>query len=149
MNDTFQQLLKEELSLVKSASEALNLSYERCKTAIQVESRSIEELERLEALTGRFARLSDILVQRVFRHIDIIEFENDGTVLDRINRAEKRRLIPSADTFKEMRLLRNRIAHEYVKESLDAIFTKTFFFTKELLQCSALTNEFCSKRYDL
>ena len=147
MNSDYKKLLDDELSLVEDASRALSLSYDRCKASIKKGTRSIEDLERLEALTSRFARLSDILVQKVFRLIDTIELENEGTVLDRINRAEKRGLIASADTFKAMRLLRNRIAHEYIKESLEDIFTRTFFSTPELLECSRITKEFCIKRY--
>jgi uncharacterized protein YutE (UPF0331/DUF86 family) len=147
MNSNYNELLSDELLLVNDAAKALGLSYDRCKTAIKKGTRSIEDIERLEALTSRFARLSDILVQKIFRLIDSIELENEGTILDRINRAEKRGLITSADTFKNMRLLRNRIAHEYLKESLEDIFSKTFLFTPELLQCTELTRDFCRKRY--
>ncbi len=149
MTDNYRQLLQEEITLVNDAVAALNLSYERCKPAMQKVDRSDEDLERLEALTSRFGRLSDILVQKVFRLIDIVEFENEGTVLDRINRAEKRGIIVSAENFKDMRLLRNRIAHEYLKEPLETVFANTFLLTPQLLHCCVTTKDYCKKRYGI
>ena len=63
----------------------------------------------LALLSARFARVSDILVQKIFRLIDILDLEDSGTVLDRINRAEKKDLVGSAREFIEIRELRNRV----------------------------------------
>ena len=38
------------------------------------------ELEHFESLTGRFARLSDLLIQKIFRLIDQLDLEDLGTV---------------------------------------------------------------------
>ena len=40
-------------------------------------------------MTSRFARLSDIIIQKIFRLIESLELEEPGTVRDRINQAEK------------------------------------------------------------
>ena len=68
----------------------MEYSYKRC-TAIKDKSEFDEQdLERFESLTGRFARLSDLLIQKMFRLIDSLDLDDQGTVRDRINRAEKK-----------------------------------------------------------
>lgn len=63
----------------------LNLlfSYQRCEALETKENYTDEELEHFESLTGRFARLSDLLIQKIFRLIDQIDLEDQGTVKDR------------------------------------------------------------------
>ena len=74
-----------------------------------------------ETLAFRFARRNDFLLQRVFRTLDQIELADEGTVLDRLQRAEARGLISSAERWRELRLLRNAIAHDYLIESADRV----------------------------
>lgn len=83
---------------------------------------SPEHADAFEALAGRFARLCDLLLKRVFRSLDAVELEDEGTVLDALNRAEKRGVVPSAGWFREVRELRNVIAHEYAEEDLHQLF---------------------------
>lgn len=85
-------------------------------------SLSPEHLDAFEALSGRFARLCDLLMKRVFRSLDAVEMEDEGTLLDVLNRAEKRGVIPSAAWFREVRELRNTIAHEYADDDLPPLF---------------------------
>lgn len=92
-----------------------------------------EELESYEALTSRFVRLSDLVVQKVFRYLDAYELEESGTVRDRINRADKRGVISSAQDFVHIRMLRNEIAHEYKAESIYDIFVRVMVLIPFLL----------------
>lgn len=87
----------------------------------------INTFESFEALTGRFARLSDMLIQKVFRTIDMIELDSSGTVRDRIHRAEKKQLI-------DIRLLKNEISHEYRSDTIHMIFEKVLHLTPLLLK---------------
>lgn len=80
-----------------------------------------EQLERLESLTSRFARLADLLIQRIFRLIDEIELTTSGSLLDRIYRAEKRGWANAIDLIK-IRELRNLIAHEYATDKMQEIY---------------------------
>lgn len=66
----------------------------------------------IEALCSRFARSCDILIQKLLGLIDSLEFEERGSPLDRMRRAEKRGLVDSETDLKKIRLLRNRIVHE-------------------------------------
>ena len=63
---------------------------QRCLNLIGQDALPPEQLERLESLTTRFARLAGLLIQRIFRLVDEIELTGGGSILDRIYRAEKR-----------------------------------------------------------
>ncbi len=133
MIDSKKRLLAEELKLLENANNMLSYSYNTCKDIGIKEEYSFEELDKFEALTSRFARTSDILIQKIFRLIDILELEKPGTVIDRINRAEKRELIYSAELFKEIRYLRNEIAHEYIPTAIEEIFKQVLKLTPYIL----------------
>jgi hypothetical protein len=122
MNQALQKLLKQQLVLLDNAVNVLLFSMEKCQAIGIKEEYTPDELDRFESLTSRFARLCDILLQKIFRLIDEIELEMQGTLIDRINRAEKKGLIIDAKQFIECRTLRNEIAHEYVPENVLVIF---------------------------
>jgi hypothetical protein len=90
--------------------------------------------ERLEAFCARFARLSDILLARAFRLADERELLPSGTVIDRLHRAEKRQWISSAHLWQEIRLLRNRMAHEYAAQIWAQIVQEAWRLTPEVLR---------------
>ncbi|MFM8292568.1 MAG: hypothetical protein ACKOC4_12845 [Planctomycetia bacterium] len=94
---------------------------------------SVGERESCEALTSRFARLNDFLVQRVFRTLDQIELVDEGTAIDRLQRAEARGLIPSGERWRELRLLRNAITHDYLIESADRVLAESLAAAPELI----------------
>jgi hypothetical protein len=112
---------------------------------------TIGERESCEALTSRFARLNDFLLQRVFRTLDQIELADDGTALDRLQRAEKRGLISSAERWRELRLLRNAIAHDYLIESADRVLRESLAAAPELIETAqrvghyVVAKEYCRK----
>jgi hypothetical protein len=57
------ELLQEELAGLQLAAGHLEYSIERCRNLIGKEALPPEQLERLESLTSRFARLADLLIQ--------------------------------------------------------------------------------------
>ena len=141
MNKLFA-ILENDLSELERAADILRYSYEKCVLVDLMEGLDQDTLESFEALTSRFARLSDMLIQKVFRTVDMIELEGPGTVRDRINRAEKKKLTDSADTLINIRLLRNEIAHEYKSETIHAIFEKVLYLTPLLIKSVDLTVEY-------
>ena len=126
-------LLREELEHLAQAAAHLTFSKNRTNAIIQQENWTDEELERLESLTSRFARLSDLLIQKIMRLIDELELTPDGTVLDRIQRAEKRGWIESSRDLVEIRELRNLIAHEYAADKMPDIYQAVSLLTPNLL----------------
>jgi hypothetical protein len=134
--EQLKHLLRDQLSLLRAA--ALVLDESRSRVAAFADrlggELSVGERESCEALTSRFARLNDFLVQRVFRTLDQIELMDEGTPLDRLQRAEARGVILSAERWRELRLLRNAIAHDYLIESADRVLRESLMAAPELLQ---------------
>jgi uncharacterized protein with HEPN domain len=71
-----------------------------------------------------------------------------GTARDRIQRAEKRGFINDAQSFVDIRLLRNEIAHEYLPTELQRIFRDVIQATPMVLDCVEAVLEFC-ERYEV
>jgi len=126
------ELLGNEIKDLKQARDSLVYSYDRCRPLSIEPGLDNETMERFEALTARFARLSDIMIQKVFRTLDALDLEDRGTVRDRINRAEKRKVIESADEFIDIRMVRNEIAHEYKRQTILEIFERVLLLTPSL-----------------
>ncbi len=143
MNKLFP-IFKNDISELEKAADILRYSYEKCIKVDLMEGLDQDTLESFEALTSRFARLSDLLIQKVFRTIDMIELESSGSVRDRIYRAEKKKLIESADVLIDIRFLRNEIAHEYKSETIHVIFEKVLFLSPLLLENVDLTVKYAS-----
>ena len=145
MTEQMRLLLLKELKVLDDARDILVYSFNKCSAIGIKENYEPEELESFESYTGRFARLSDILIQKIFRLVDEMDLDTQGTIRDRINRAEKKELIASSDIFVEIRIVRNDIAHEYLPEAIRDIFGKVLSLTPHLLDGVERTKTYCSK----
>ncbi|MDY0384746.1 hypothetical protein [Trichlorobacter sp.] len=145
MTDDLKKLLQKELQLLDDARQILAYSFAKCSKIGLKPDYTPEELESFESLCSRFARLSDIMTQKIFRLLAEIALEQPGTVRDRINRAEKWNLIESAEEFVAIRIVRNDIAHEYLPEAIRDIFKKVMGLTPALLKAVDLTKNYCSR----
>jgi uncharacterized protein YutE (UPF0331/DUF86 family) len=137
------QNLSETLELMKDAVYWFNRSLTICNDIGLKENYTEPELDNLEALASRFARVVDIIISKVFRAIDKIEFEEKGTMLDVINRAEKRGLITSTDRLREIKGLRNDIVHEYVSGGIVDKFREIFAASPEVLDIVGRIDRYC------
>ena len=111
----------------------LNRSFEKSKN-LDLENLSIDDFDILENLSSRFARTLDFLVRKYWRALDSLEFENQGTLVDVVNRAEKRKFFDEIEQFREMKDLRNEIVHEYLDDKLEETFDDIREFSKILLE---------------
>ena len=104
MVEHLKQLLRDQLSLLCAAARVLEESRSRVASFATRSGGelTVGERESCEALTSRFARLNDFLMQRVFRTLDQIELLDEGTPLDRLQRAEARGLFTSAERWREL-----------------------------------------------
>ena len=135
MVEHLKKLLTDQIALMRAAVQVLDESRIRVSAfADRLDGElTISERESCEALTSRFARLNDFLLQRVFRTLDQIELA-DEAALDRLQRAEARGLISSAERWRELRLLRNAIAHDYLIESADRVLREALTAAPELIE---------------
>jgi uncharacterized protein YutE (UPF0331/DUF86 family) len=118
-------------------------SYEICSKTGLKETYSEEEFMAFEAMTSRYARTTDMLVNKVLRSIDTVESEDIGTIIDIMNRAEKRGIVTSAELLHNIKDLRNSIAHEYVTENIARFFAKALEYTPLLNTIIKKLNEYC------
>ena len=70
------------------------------------------DFEKLESLSSCYGRFVDILINKLFRAVDQYELMEAETLIDTLNRAEKRGTV-NAKTGRELKELRNLIVHEY------------------------------------
>lgn len=110
--------LFEGLKQLTLAKKHLESSFKTCQQIHREKRHTEDELIQFEALTSRFARASDMLLQKVYRSIDAVELTEGGSLLDALHRAEKRLLLDSISDMRMIRDLRNDIAHEYITERL-------------------------------
>ena len=128
------QMLNAQLQLMDKSKLKLAESIVQCEK-INLDQRLGDKDEIFfEALTARFSRLNDYLIQKIFRTLDTIDLEDTGTVRDRINRAEKKAWIDSADEFIKIHTMRNIIAHEYTDEEVLEIYKNVLKLAPILLK---------------
>lgn len=123
----------ETLDQLTLAQTHLKTSFANCQKLSLDGPHSENDLIQFETLTSRFARASDILLQKVYRSIDAVELTDGGTLLDALNRAEKRLLIDAVSDMRLIRDLRNDIAHEYITERLWLLHEEVFELVPKLL----------------
>ncbi len=140
-----KELLQRELKVLDKATQMLKHSYEACKNIEHNTDYSLDELDLFEALTSRFARLNDIIIRKMFRLIDRLDVEPEGTVRDSINRAEKKGLIDNVDQFGKIREIRNIIAHEYLLEDMVQLYQKLLLGTPVLVDAIERIKNYCQR----
>ena len=123
----------------------LTHSFDLCNKAGIKESYQINEFDAFETLCSRFSRSIDFLVRKVFRSIDAVEFENQGTLIDTVNNAHKRGLFNDIETLRTIKEIRNEIAHEYVDEGLKDTFADVLEYTPVLIKMMKTTYQYCNK----
>jgi len=122
--DHVRELLVQGLAELADARRHLDYSHQQVASLPPTLAGATEaQLESVEAFTSRFARAVDLLVNKVLRGLDRVELKPPGTLLDTVNRAEQRGFIDRAENLREMKDVRNMIAHDYAGAKAAEIFT--------------------------
>jgi len=121
--DHARSLLEQGLAELANARRHLDYSFQQVAGLPDTLKDATEgQLESAEAFTGRFARSVDLLVNKVLRSLDRVELKPEGTLLDVVNRAEKRGFVNRSEELREMKDVRNMIAHDYASAKAAEIF---------------------------
>jgi hypothetical protein len=80
---------------------------------------SPEGIDRLESFVGKFSRMQDTIMDKLPPAFLVAAGERTGTALDNLNLAHKLGFISDPDAWLAMRLLRNRLVHEYVEDLVE------------------------------
>jgi len=139
------QLLKENLSAMDSAVRWLERSNGICKQIGIKADYTDEEYDAFETLSSRYARAIDLIVRKVLRTIDLAEFEQPGTLIDTVNRAERRGLIDNVNTLRTMTDLRNEIAHDYIKAELVEAFENILHLTPQVIALAKRIKDYAGR----
>ena len=97
MTDDIHAVLREILEGMRKSVLWLKRSHTKCCQIGVKEHYTEDEFDDFENLASRYARMLDAILNKVFRSIDAIELEDGGTLLDVVNRAEKRGIVDSAE----------------------------------------------------
>lgn len=91
-------------------------------------------IDRLESFIGKFSRMQDTMMDKLLPTFLLAIGERSGTALDNLNRAQKLSFVTDPDAWLAMRMLRNRLVHEYVEDpaELAAALAKAYELTAEL-----------------
>ena len=121
--DQARQFLEQHLAELQQARQYLDYSFQQVTVLPDtLEGATGGQLESVEAFSSRFARTVDLLVNKLLRSLDRMELRPEGTLLDVVNRAEKRGFVERATDLREMKDVRNFIAHDYAGAKAAEIF---------------------------
>ena len=145
MKQAHREILQKNLDTLNLSAGWLKRSHELCKTITKKNDYADQEFDALEVLISRYARTTDMLVNKVLRSVDTVESEDTGTIIDIMNRAEKRGIVKSAELLHTIKDLRNTIAHEYQISEIHKFFAEVITYTPALLEIIRNVNEYCVK----
>ena len=128
MDKSSIEILMENLSFIDSNLKRLIYSFDICNKTGLKDTYSDEEFIVFEAMTSRYARTTDMLINKVLRSLDAVEYIDGGTVIDAANNTKKRGIADSS-VLRKLKDLRHLIAHEYVTENIVRFFEKVMEFT--------------------
>jgi uncharacterized protein with HEPN domain len=111
---------------------------------LNFESLTAQDIREIEAMTARFKRAQYILDTKTLRLIDVLE-GTEGTTIDVLNRSEKRGIIESASRFRMMRVLRNKISHEYAGYGPENVAKDVLSFVPALLDAFERAREYAHR----
>ena len=134
-------LLEKQLSWVE-------ISYNECTIIGIKQVYTVDEFGKFETLCSRYSRGIDFLIRKIFRTLDEYEFENQGTLVDVVNNAHKRRLFEDIDELRIMKDIRNTIAHEYIEDELSEVFEEVLQYTQVLIKIINNTLKYIEKVKD-
>jgi hypothetical protein len=122
MGKNKQELLKENLKAMYGDAQKIAMhlgrSLENLGDMFPLDVASYEkfsdrEFESVDAFRVRFMDLQDFIGNKLFKSLLKVELEELGSMLDVVNKMEKRRIIHSAEQWHDLRNIRNSFSHEY------------------------------------
>ena len=141
-----EKILKQHWDLLLRSLKTLQQSREKTQVYLTKPDLNFEELESIDSLTSKFGRTSDIYLQKVLRTVWLLLREDTVPLIDLLNRAEKLRMILSADQLLQMRDIRNQITHEYLPEAAPELALEVNRKKEQLAQNIEQTERFLRQR---
>jgi hypothetical protein len=117
----------------------LEYSFKKAGRILKQSALSEDDLEALEGFGSRFARASDIVVQKLLK-LKVLEKDPAfrGGVIDILNQSEKFGWISSASQWTRIRELRNVTAHEYTETEARELYAEILLLSQTVLATRSL-----------
>jgi len=141
-----KKVLEENIRLLEKQKSWLEISYQECNAIGVKKEYSIDEFGRFETLCSRFSRSIDFLIRKFLRTLDAYEFETQGTLIDVVNRADKRGLFEDIKDIHMMKDIRNTIVHEYIEDELVEVFDELMIYVPKLLLVMSNTLQYANEK---
>lgn len=122
----------------------LNFAMKKLKGKLPMTAEKVKTLKNndillWELLTNRFAKLQDLIGNKLFNLFLEASGENieNWTMIDKVNKLEKLEIIENSNFWTSLRLLRNHLAHEYPEhpEITAKYLNQTVTAVPELIRC--------------
>ncbi|MCL5031592.1 MAG: hypothetical protein M1480_21525 [Bacteroidetes bacterium] len=140
-----EHILNSVIDECKRHAKRMNFAYQKLSKLIPLTKEHLlefkeEEVALIDQLIYRFTKLQDAIGQKLFKNVLAILDEDTAnkSAIDIFNRLEQLEIIKDYDTWKDLRDLRNELAHEYeedegsLTEELNMLFRKKFALEKYL-----------------
>jgi len=130
-------ILQENLEVADRMLHHLERSYHQVAAELPLQAEQINKLtdariDRLDLYLGRFSKLQDFIVSKLFRSVAMASLEDtsqDVSLIDTLRRMEKYGIVQDLNDWLEIRLLRNSLTYEYltddtaIAENINAAFS--------------------------
>jgi hypothetical protein len=120
-----QAIFLQNLDVAQRMARNLERSRKQASAVLPITAETVgklteQEIDVFDLFLARFGKLQDFLVSKLFRSVALASLEDihsDVSILDMLRRMEKFGIIDSADSWLQLRLLRNAFAHEYLTDN--------------------------------
>lgn len=131
----YVELLNDIKNKLEKSLNHLEFSYKKIQNLSEdVDAMDDETMEVWESFSSRFARSSDIFLNRYLRTVLLLQDPAyEGSLRDSLNKAEKIGLINGIEPWLEIRELRNAAVHDYNSTTLTKIYQRLKGLTPLLL----------------
>lgn len=133
-----EQLLIAIIKECKKHLKRMNLAYENIKGSLPITPERVfnltdNEVLYLDQIIFQFSKLQDAIGQKLFKAVLIILGEDvlNKSAIDIFNRLEQLEVIENYQNWKELRDIRNELAHEYEDNETDAANKLNLLFNKK------------------
>lgn len=121
-DESIAALLRVNLEETARAARNLGVSIRRTEDLFPLDGARLAtlneaELERLDAFRVRYADVQDLLAGKLFRGLLKLEEEPVLSQLDVLNAMDKRGIIESFESWKQLREIRNAFMHDYPEDA--------------------------------
>lgn len=145
MSNASIEVLAVNLKNMISSIRWLKRSWQHCQSIGIKSEYADHEFDEFENLTSRYARTTDLIIGKMLRSMDVVELLEPGSLIDAAHRAEKRGIIDSVSHLRDLKDLRNEIAHEYETDDLASLFASVLEAVPELIAIASRLEAYCSR----